>query len=114
MTDKLCIRCYISGRVQGVWFRDSTKEQAKQLNISGWAKNLPTAPSGIGSLTYYHTIMNIISQYIDNYGKTIQKCRVVLSEFPDSKLVNDAILLMAKAQLEHHLAQIVLNNQIRV
>ena len=35
---------------------------------------------------------------IDNYGKTIQKCRVVLSEFPDSKLVNDAILLMAKAQ----------------
>lgn len=41
MTDKLCIRCYISGRVQGVWFRDSTKEQAKQLNISGWAKNLP-------------------------------------------------------------------------
>jgi len=35
---------------------------------------------------------------IDNYGKTIQKCRIVLSEFPDSKLVNDAILLMAKAQ----------------
>ena len=35
---------------------------------------------------------------MDNYGKTIQKCRVVLSEFPDSKLVNDAILLMAKAQ----------------
>tara|TARA_B100000424_G_scaffold268232_1_gene262628 strand:+ start:4300 stop:6039 length:1740 start_codon:yes stop_codon:yes gene_type:complete len=35
---------------------------------------------------------------MDNYGKTIQKCRVVLSDFPDSKLVNDAILLMAKAQ----------------
>jgi len=33
---------------------------------------------------------------MDNYGKTIQKCRVVLSEFPESKLVNDAILLMAK------------------
>ena len=35
---------------------------------------------------------------MDNYGKTIQKCRVVISEFPESKLVNDAILLMAKAQ----------------
>jgi len=35
---------------------------------------------------------------IDNYGKTIQKCRVVLSEFPDSKYFNAAILLMAKAQ----------------
>ena len=35
---------------------------------------------------------------IDNYGKTIQNCRIELSEFPDSKLENDAILLMAKAQ----------------
>ena len=35
---------------------------------------------------------------IDNYGKTIQKCKVVLSEFPDSKYADDAILLMAKAQ----------------
>ena len=35
---------------------------------------------------------------IDNYGKTIQKCKVVLSDYPESKYVNDAILLMAKAQ----------------
>ena len=35
---------------------------------------------------------------IDNYGKTIQKCKIVLSEFPDSKYADDAILLMAKAQ----------------
>lgn len=26
----------------------------------GWAKNLPTVPSGIGELTIYHCIMNII------------------------------------------------------
>lgn len=35
---------------------------------------------------------------MDNYGKTIQKCKIVLSDFPESKYVNDAILLMAKAQ----------------
>ena len=35
---------------------------------------------------------------MDNYGKTIQKCKVVLSDYPESKYVNDAILLMAKAQ----------------
>tara|TARA_B100001113_G_scaffold342146_1_gene328005 strand:- start:381 stop:2120 length:1740 start_codon:yes stop_codon:yes gene_type:complete len=35
---------------------------------------------------------------IDNYGKTIQKCKIVLSDFPESRYVNDAILLMAKAQ----------------
>ena len=35
---------------------------------------------------------------MDNYGKTIQKCKVVLSEYPESRYVNEAILLMAKAQ----------------
>ena len=35
---------------------------------------------------------------MDNYGKTIQKCKVVISEYPESKFVNEAILLMAKAQ----------------
>ena len=35
---------------------------------------------------------------IDNYGKTIQKCKIVLSDSPESRYVNDAILLMAKAQ----------------
>ncbi|GAB4393394.1 MAG: acylphosphatase [Gammaproteobacteria bacterium] len=37
---KSCIRCYVSGMVQGVFFRASTKEQADQLEITGYAKNL--------------------------------------------------------------------------
>jgi acylphosphatase len=36
-----CIRCIVRGRVQGVWFRASTQQQAQQLAIRGWAKNLP-------------------------------------------------------------------------
>ena len=35
-----CIRCTISGMVQGVWYRSSTQEQAQQLNITGYARNL--------------------------------------------------------------------------
>jgi acylphosphatase len=31
----------VKGRVQGVWFRDSTRREARQLDISGYAKNLP-------------------------------------------------------------------------
>jgi len=29
----------ISGKVQGVWFRASTKQQAEQLGITGWVRN---------------------------------------------------------------------------
>lgn len=35
------MRCYVSGRVQGVWFRGSTKRQAEQLGVTGYARNLP-------------------------------------------------------------------------
>ena len=36
-----CMQCRISGRVQGVFFRDSTRKIARQLNLSGSAVNLP-------------------------------------------------------------------------
>ena len=35
------VRCLISGRVQGVWFRDSTRHVAESLGIRGSAVNLP-------------------------------------------------------------------------
>ncbi|MCB9556665.1 MAG: acylphosphatase [Deltaproteobacteria bacterium] len=38
MTQRL--RIAISGRVQGVYFRASTRHQALRLGLSGWAKNL--------------------------------------------------------------------------
>lgn len=37
----ICVRCYVAGRVQGVFFRASTREQAQGLGITGYAKNLP-------------------------------------------------------------------------
>ncbi|AHF03799.1 acylphosphatase [Marichromatium purpuratum 984] len=36
-----CCRCLVAGRVQGVWFRGATREQADRLGVSGYARNLP-------------------------------------------------------------------------
>lgn len=36
-----CRRCLVSGRVQGVWFRASTRDEALRLGLTGYAKNLP-------------------------------------------------------------------------
>ena len=31
----------VSGKVQGVWFRDSTRQEAIKLKVTGWVKNIP-------------------------------------------------------------------------
>ena len=38
--DVASMNLLILGRVQGVFFRASTLEQAQQLNITGWVQNL--------------------------------------------------------------------------
>ncbi|KTD73700.1 acylphosphatase [Legionella tucsonensis] len=40
MMNQICMRCYISGKVQGVWYRASAQREAKKLGITGWAQNL--------------------------------------------------------------------------
>jgi acylphosphatase len=36
-----CVRCIVSGRVQGVWFRETTRQRAQALGLTGSAVNLP-------------------------------------------------------------------------
>jgi acylphosphatase len=39
MADEERAHVFVSGRVQGVSFRDATRSQAEQLGLSGWVRN---------------------------------------------------------------------------
>ena len=41
MSDWIARRCLVSGRVQGVFFRASTRSRARELGVTGHALNLP-------------------------------------------------------------------------
>jgi acylphosphatase len=37
---KVCLHCYVSGKVQGVFYRDGTRRKATELGVTGWVRNL--------------------------------------------------------------------------
>ena len=37
----VCKRCLVSGQVQGVFYRASTAGRARELGVTGYARNLP-------------------------------------------------------------------------
>ncbi len=41
MTALVRAHVYVSGVVQGVWFRAHTREAAVSIGVAGWVKNLP-------------------------------------------------------------------------
>jgi len=41
MTERVARRCLVAGRVQGVFYRASTRSRAQALGVTGYARNLP-------------------------------------------------------------------------
>lgn len=39
-SEKISLHCFVSGKVQGVWFRANTKQEAEKLGLRGWVRNL--------------------------------------------------------------------------
>ena len=40
MTNDIRVRIYVSGKVQGVYYRQNTLQKAQELGIFGWVRNL--------------------------------------------------------------------------
>jgi acylphosphatase len=40
MSDWIARRCLVAGRVQGVFYRASTRQRAQELGVTGYARNL--------------------------------------------------------------------------
>lgn len=39
--ERVRVRVRVSGRVQGVWFRQSTADAAREAGVGGWVRNVP-------------------------------------------------------------------------
>ena len=39
MSERVAKRMVVRGRVQGVWYRESMRQEAERLGIAGWVRN---------------------------------------------------------------------------
>jgi len=39
--DQVRLRAIVEGRVQGVYFRETTRRRADEIGVTGWVRNLP-------------------------------------------------------------------------
>jgi acylphosphatase len=56
---RVCFRCVVAGRVQGVFFRAATREQAVRLGVGGYARNLPDGQVEVLACGDYQAVTQI-------------------------------------------------------
>ena len=84
-------RCFVSGRVQGVFYRASTRQRAQELGCRGYARNLPDGRVevlAVGEPDAVHALVQWLHQGPPAAHVTDVKCAEIapaeLGELPGS------------------------------
>lgn len=85
----VCKKCIVSGKVQGVWYRDTTRRKALELAITGHAINLSNGKVEVIACGDQNAVEKLTSwlwegsQYAD---VTEVSCQEISIEIPDKFL----------------------------
>ncbi len=77
--NQLCIKAVISGKVQGVFFRQGTLLKARELGLTGWAKNLPNGDVEIMACGERDPIM-LLTEWLWEGPKAAEVSNVIWNE----------------------------------
>jgi len=76
-----CKQIFISGRVQGVFFRESTKKFAKQLNLTGSVRNLHDGRVEV-LVTGDEVVVQVLIKWLKNGPKYAKVSTIEVIDLP--------------------------------
>ncbi|HEX6310377.1 MAG TPA: acylphosphatase [Acidimicrobiia bacterium] len=78
-------RVVVSGRVQGVWFRESCRDQASAAGVAGWVRNL-----GDGRVeAVFEGPASAVARVVDWCGEGPRRARVDAVETVEEKPIGE-------------------------
>ncbi|MFZ3184455.1 MAG: acylphosphatase [Pseudomonas sp.] len=78
---RICLHAIVSGRVQGVGFRQHTDEQAQRLELDGWVRNLADGRVEV-LMEGEETVVRELADWLAQGPQAAQVIEVALSEQP--------------------------------
>lgn len=83
-------RFLVSGRVQGVFFRASTRDEARRLGLNGYARNLADGRVEVLALGEA-TAINALAQWL-HHGPPLARVAEVVREAADDEPARDGFV----------------------
>jgi acylphosphatase len=78
---RICLHARVSGRVQGVGFRQHTDEQAQRLELDGWVRNLADGRVEV-LIEGEELVVRELANWLERGPQAAQVTDVELSEQP--------------------------------